>query len=78
MPYYPNLKYTNSMKAQLRPSTGLYDQKESLWLQHRSQWPSDEDVPGFRNTTAHFMAKCAAISNQLCRFCVITRDVSEN
>ncbi|RAQ51222.1 leucoanthocyanidin dioxygenase [Aspergillus flavus] len=64
----PHSNVTNNgweYKAQLRPSTGLYDQKESLWLQHRSQWPSDEDVPGFRNTTAHFMAKCAAISNQL-------------
>lgn len=52
-------------KAQLRPSTGTYDQKESLWLQHGSQWPSDQDVPAFMDTTKDFMAKCAVISNQV-------------
>ncbi|KAG8424711.1 hypothetical protein J3458_001483 [Metarhizium acridum] len=52
-------------KAQLRPSTGAYDQKESLWLMRRSQWPSDEDVPNFRGTTERFMAKCASISDQV-------------
>lgn len=57
--------YTDIPKAQLRPSTGMYDQKESLWLQSRSEWPSDQDVPGFRETTTNFMGKCAAISNQL-------------
>lgn len=54
-------------KAQLRPSTGTYDQKESLWLQRNSQWPSEEDVPGFRETTEAFMDKCAEISNQVCK-----------
>ncbi|KJK82914.1 hypothetical protein H634G_02051 [Metarhizium anisopliae BRIP 53293] len=53
-------------KAQLRPSTGTYDQKESLWLMRGSQWPSDQDVPNFRGTTARFMAKCASISGQVC------------
>ncbi|KID81435.1 Oxoglutarate/iron-dependent oxygenase [Metarhizium guizhouense ARSEF 977] len=53
-------------KAQLRPSTGAYDQKESLWLMRGSQWPSDQDVPNFRGTTARFMAKCASISDQVC------------
>ncbi|KAF9893443.1 hypothetical protein FE257_010755 [Aspergillus nanangensis] len=43
----------------------MYDEKESLWLQHGSKWPSDEDVPGFRETTSDFMAKCAIISNQV-------------
>lgn len=61
--------YTDYTKAQLRPSTGMYDEKESLWLQRGSDWPSDEDVPGFRDTTAHFMAKCATISEQLCTCC---------
>lgn len=55
-------------QAQLRPSTGMYDQKESLWLQRNSQWPSDEDVPKFRETTESFMAKCASISDQVCKF----------
>ncbi|CAI7640937.1 unnamed protein product [Penicillium pancosmium] len=52
-------------KAQLRPSTGMYDQKESLWLQRNSDWPSDDHVPGFRDTTRDFMRKCAEISDQL-------------
>ncbi|RFU30466.1 hypothetical protein B7463_g5878, partial [Scytalidium lignicola] len=51
--------------AQLRPSTQTYDQKESLWLQRNSQWPSDKDVPRFRETTEAFMAKCAEISDQV-------------
>ncbi|OKL55454.1 hypothetical protein UA08_09277 [Talaromyces atroroseus] len=52
-------------KAQLRPSTGTYDQKESLWLQRGSQWPSDEDVPHFKDTTTEFLDKCAKVSNQV-------------
>ncbi|KAB8215085.1 hypothetical protein BDV33DRAFT_227851 [Aspergillus novoparasiticus] len=64
----PHNNITNNSweyKAQLRPSAGMYDQKESLWLQSRSEWPSDQDVPGFRETTTNFMGKCAAISNRL-------------
>ncbi|KAJ5656083.1 hypothetical protein N7507_008033 [Penicillium longicatenatum] len=45
--------------------TGTYDQKESLWLQRESLWPSDEDVPKFKQSTTDFMTKCAAISNQV-------------
>jgi isopenicillin N synthase-like dioxygenase len=52
-------------KAQLRPSTGKYDEKESLWLSANSKWPSDEDVPAFRETTAAFINKCRAISDQV-------------
>ncbi|KAG2416737.1 hypothetical protein HFD88_007953 [Aspergillus terreus] len=64
----PHSNKTNNgweYKAQLRPSTGLYDQKESLWLQRGSEWPSDEDVPGFKQATSDFMGKCATISDQL-------------
>src|SRR5690242_5448416 len=46
----PHDKSTNNgweYKAQLRPSTGTYDQKESLWLMRNSEWPSDDDVPNF-------------------------------
>lgn len=56
-----------SLQAQLRPSTGTYDQKESLWLQRKSLWPSDEDVPNFKQSTSEFMTKCAAISDQICK-----------
>ncbi|KAM0811537.1 putative Fe2OG dioxygenase domain-containing protein [Seiridium cardinale] len=52
-------------KAQLRPSTGTYDQKESLWLMRNSAWPNDVDVPKFRETTESFMSKCADISNRV-------------
>ncbi|GKZ35528.1 hypothetical protein AbraIFM66950_006190 [Aspergillus brasiliensis] len=64
----PHSNVTNNgweYKAQLRPSTGKFDEKESLWLQRGSEWPSDEDVPEFRSTTSEFMAKCATISEQL-------------
>ncbi|KAJ9646939.1 uncharacterized protein PV06_04194 [Exophiala oligosperma] len=52
-------------KSQLRPSTNAIDQKESFWLMKNSQWPSDEEVPGFRKTTSQFMAKCERISDQV-------------
>ncbi|KEF54837.1 uncharacterized protein A1O9_09279 [Exophiala aquamarina CBS 119918] len=52
-------------KAQWRPSTGIYDQKESLWLQRNSEWPSNDDVPNFRETTESFMSKCAGISDKV-------------
>ncbi|KAH8668912.1 iron/ascorbate family oxidoreductase [Xylariales sp. PMI_506] len=64
----PHQKATNNgweYKAQFRPSTKAYDQKESLWLMRNSEWPSDEDVPKFRETTELFMAKCAGISGQV-------------
>lgn len=58
------------LQAQLRPSTGTYDQKESLWLQRESLWPSDEDVPNFKQSTTGFMTRCAAISDQVCKFII--------
>lgn len=64
----PHSKKTNNgweYMAQLRPSTGMYDQKESLWLQRNSEWPSDDDIPKFRETTENFMTKCASISDQV-------------
>lgn len=59
-------------QAQLRQSTGSYDQKESLWLQLNSEWPDDEDVPKFRQTTTNFMAKCADVSDQVCKLTLET------
>ena len=43
----------------------MVDQKESLWLMRRSMWPSDEDVPHFRETTSNFMSKCEDISDKV-------------
>ncbi|CAI7629741.1 unnamed protein product [Penicillium glandicola] len=68
----PHSRETNNgweYKAQLRASTGTYDQKESLWLRRGSQWPSDVDVPNFEEITRTFMDKCAGISNQVL-FCL--------
>ncbi|KAB8212005.1 hypothetical protein BDV34DRAFT_233966 [Aspergillus parasiticus] len=64
-PHDPKTNNGWEYMAQLRPSTGTYDQKESLWLRHNSDWPSDDDVPGFQNTTREFMNKCAGISDQV-------------
>ncbi|KIW65405.1 hypothetical protein PV04_07668 [Phialophora macrospora] len=51
-------------KGQKRILTGV-DQKESLLIRRTSQWPSDEDVPDFRETTEKFLAKCAAVTQQV-------------
>ncbi|KAL4883128.1 hypothetical protein BJY04DRAFT_216427 [Aspergillus karnatakaensis] len=51
--------------SQIRPSTGVPDQKESFWLQRNSEWPSDDDVPGFNSGTRNFIAKCEDISNKV-------------
>ncbi|KAL2825770.1 leucoanthocyanidin dioxygenase [Aspergillus cavernicola] len=51
--------------SQIRPSTGVPDQKESFWLQRNSEWPSDEHVPSFNKTTKNFITKCEAISNKV-------------
>ncbi|KAH7362803.1 leucoanthocyanidin dioxygenase [Plectosphaerella cucumerina] len=52
-------------KAQIRPSTGQADQKESFWLQRNSAWPADADVPGFHVATKNFMTKCEIISKKV-------------
>lgn len=54
-------------KSQIRPSTGLPDQKESIQLQyhHRNNsfWPSDATVPEeFHESVAAFMEKSHALS----------------
>lgn len=44
--------------AQIRPSTGTADQKESMQLQFarmEGMWPSDEDLPNFRKRAESFM-----------------------
>lgn len=43
---------------QIRPSTGTPDAKESIQLQFarmEGMWPSDEDLPGFRQRAERFM-----------------------
>lgn len=65
----PFKKYYNcgyEFKAQVRPSTGTKDLKETLQLQlHRKNlyWPSSEDVgEGWRNEATEFIEKCQALS----------------
>lgn len=46
--------------AQIRPSTGTADQKESMQLQFarmEGMWPSEDDLPGFRERAEKFMAQ---------------------
>ena len=46
--------------AQVRPSTGTADQKESMQLQFARMeglWPSEDDLPRFRERAEKFMAQ---------------------
>ncbi|ETS85896.1 hypothetical protein PFICI_03921 [Pestalotiopsis fici W106-1] len=56
-------------KSQVRPSTGAADQKESYQLQFgenmADKWISDENLPGFKDTSLQFMHQLQAVSNQL-------------
>ena len=65
-PYDLNFGLGWEYKAQTRRLTGT-DQKESLWLSHSSTWPSEEDVPGFRESTKSFMNKCGVVSHKVCK-----------
>lgn len=55
--------------AQIRPSTGQPDRKESYQLQFGSNmeglWISDEKLPGFKDTSLDFMKKAQAVSEKL-------------
>lgn len=47
-------------RAQVRPSTGTADMKESMQLQFarmQGMWPAEEDLPQFRRKMEHFMAQ---------------------
>ena len=44
--------------AQIRPSTGTADQKESMQLQFARMeglWPDEKDIPEFKNQAEYFM-----------------------
>ncbi|MRW94663.1 isopenicillin N synthase family oxygenase [Duganella sp. FT80W] len=61
---YPLVKADNAgweSKAQVRPSTGTADQKESYQITrpHMAQlWPTEEELPGFKQTMLEFEAQC--------------------
>ncbi|KAI1312776.1 oxoglutarate/iron-dependent oxygenase [Xylaria venustula] len=53
--------------AQVRPSTGQPDQKESYQMQHAMEgaWLSEDTLPGFRAASLAFMRKAQAVSEKL-------------
>ncbi|OAA56185.1 Oxoglutarate/iron-dependent oxygenase [Niveomyces insectorum RCEF 264] len=56
-------------KAQVRPSTGHADQKESYQMQFganmENMWLPEDVLPRFREQSRHFMQRCQAVSEQL-------------
>jgi isopenicillin N synthase-like dioxygenase len=56
-------------RSQVRPSTGVADQKESYQLQFGSnmidKWISDDALPGFRQEAEAFMKKVQEVSERL-------------
>lgn len=55
--------------AQIRPSTGTADQKESFQMQFGSNmdglWPSEDVLPGFKETSLEFMHAAQSVSEKL-------------
>jgi isopenicillin N synthase-like dioxygenase len=54
-------------QAQIRPSTGTPDQKESLQLQFgqermQGKWPTEDTLPSFKNESLAFMEKVQRVS----------------
>jgi isopenicillin N synthase-like dioxygenase len=56
-------------RSQVRPSTGVADQKESYQLQFGEnmvdKWISDEALPGFKNDAQTFMQKAQSVSEKM-------------
>ena len=54
---------------QVRPSTGVADQKESYQIQYgdnmKGMWVSEEDLPGFQSKCMNFMLKAHGVSAKL-------------
>ncbi|CEL94460.1 unnamed protein product [Vitrella brassicaformis CCMP3155] len=55
--------------AQIRPSTGTPDQKESFTMSGRAMtrdfWPSEDDLPGFKEFVIKFMRTSYKVAKQL-------------
>lgn len=71
------------MNSQIRPSTGLPDQKESIQLQYHRRnsafWPSDEDAPeGLKNATTSFMEKAHVLSMKVLSIFAVALGFSED
>ncbi|MFN9944176.1 MAG: isopenicillin N synthase family oxygenase, partial [bacterium] len=65
---YPHRKADNvgwESRAQVRPSTGTPDQKESYQITRPRMdglWPADDELPGFRSAMLDFEARCRDVA----------------
>ena len=68
---YPHKRALNvgwESRAQLRPSTGTYDQKESYQITRphmQDLYPTDEELPGFKEAMLAFEAKSWAVGMKI-------------
>ena len=69
VPFSPAHNAGWEKNAQIRPSTGAVDRKESYQMQFGSgmdgRWLADEDIPGFKDDALAFMLKVQAVSERL-------------
>ncbi|KAI9493446.1 hypothetical protein BDB00DRAFT_823132 [Zychaea mexicana] len=67
--------------AQIRPSTGVADLKESAQFSFHGiedLWPTDQDAPGFRTRSEKFMLQCHDVSTKLLTCLAIGLDFPED
>lgn len=69
------------MFAQVRPSSGVPDMKESLQVQFNGMdniWPREDTLSGFKDDTLAFMNACQKLSKQLLRAMAIAFGLPED
>ena len=78
----PALTPPSTAHAQVRPSTGTADLKESFQIGYteaaQASWPSEELAPGFRATCQAFMAHAAVVSDVLLRALALALEMPED
>ncbi|KAI4631741.1 uncharacterized protein J4E87_002447 [Alternaria ethzedia] len=71
VPFSPQHNAGWEKNAQIRPSTGAVDRKESYQMQFgegmNGRWLSDQTLPGFRAEALEFMHRVQAVSERLMR-----------
>ena len=69
VPFSPQNNAGWEKNAQIRPSTGAPDRKESYQMQFgvgmEGRWLSEDDLPGFKDVALAFMESCQAVSEKL-------------
>lgn len=69
VPFSPQCNAGWEKNAQIRPSTGAPDHKESYQMQFgagmEGRWLPEDDLPGFREVALNFMKSCQAVSEKL-------------